>query len=249
MPDLRSLISVCDYLRLNPRPNCFVRELPVPVSTKLIEQHVRLLASWLDLLLPPESIDATFDWQDFERRYGFKYFENHLMIRALDREVAEQLRFPFQEISLPVQSIAKLSPDHLKVLIVENKTTLAALPALRGFLAMGGLGFGIRQISEVSWLKHVPVFYWGDIDVQGFQILSMIRNDLSHVGSVLMDIQTLERYRRFVVEGSSSGEAIPRCLDRDEMEAYEICVKQNVRLEQEKIPMAHLVSSLEDFGG
>ncbi|MFG0265424.1 MAG: DUF3322 domain-containing protein, partial [Rhodopirellula sp. JB055] len=51
---LPDLLRILDHMLLHPRSDCFARELPVPVSTKLIEQHRRRLAIWLDLLLPPD---------------------------------------------------------------------------------------------------------------------------------------------------------------------------------------------------
>lgn len=116
---------------------------------------------------------------------------NRLQIRALDPQVAVEFRVPLQVLSLPRHSIAKLDAHQVKVLIVKNKTTLASLKQLDGFIALGGLGFGVNVLSEIPWLECVPVFYWRDIDVQGYQILANLRRFLSQVQSVLMDCKTL----------------------------------------------------------
>ena len=50
------LLLVTKYLLDNPRPNCFAREIPLPISTKLMEENRKLLAQWLDRLLPPDRI-------------------------------------------------------------------------------------------------------------------------------------------------------------------------------------------------
>jgi hypothetical protein len=61
------------------------------------------------------------------------------------------------------------------VLIVENKVNLLTLPRLPGTLAIGGLGNAVMLLRYCAWLGSVSITYWGDIDVQGFEILSRLR--------------------------------------------------------------------------
>lgn len=44
---LDGLIEVADYLKENPRPGVFARELPLSVDTKFLEQHRGILDEWL----------------------------------------------------------------------------------------------------------------------------------------------------------------------------------------------------------
>jgi len=37
------LLIVCNYFLENPRPNIYIRELPIPIHTKFIETHQRIL--------------------------------------------------------------------------------------------------------------------------------------------------------------------------------------------------------------
>lgn len=55
-----SLVAVCRAIRERPRPDCYVRELNVPVDTKFIEQNATTLRHWLDRLLD-ESLLAVAD--------------------------------------------------------------------------------------------------------------------------------------------------------------------------------------------
>ncbi|QBD83792.1 hypothetical protein EPA93_45535 [Ktedonosporobacter rubrisoli] len=41
--DWSDLIAVCDYFLEHPRPACYIREIPVAVHTKFIEQHSGIL--------------------------------------------------------------------------------------------------------------------------------------------------------------------------------------------------------------
>ena len=49
---------VAEYFRANPSPVLFARELPLPLPTKFIEWHRKVLREWLDIILPPSSILA-----------------------------------------------------------------------------------------------------------------------------------------------------------------------------------------------
>ena len=78
--------------------------------------------------------------------------------------------------------------------------------------------------------------YWGDNDVEGFLILSRLRNIFPHVESIMMDLQTIEAHRQWCVEGNSKVKLQPPTnLTATELEAFSHCSVGNVRLEQEKI--------------
>ncbi len=44
--EIPHLLAVTQWLIANPRPNCFPREIPLAISTKLVETNWALLASW-----------------------------------------------------------------------------------------------------------------------------------------------------------------------------------------------------------
>src|SRR5262245_14483114 len=169
-PDLEGMLAVVRFFREHPRPNLFARELPVPVDTKFIERHERLLREWLDAVLPPHAVRA--DEDHFERRYGLRYAEPHLYVRLLDRRLERELGFPCGEFSLPLRTLAELPARPAAVFIVENKINLLTLPPLERTLGLGALGKGVTLLRYLPWLGGVPIAYWGDLDVQGFEILS-----------------------------------------------------------------------------
>lgn len=127
-PNVDGLIEVLSWFHDHPRPGLFLRELPVPVHTKFIENHERVLREWFDLILPAHTIRS--DEEHFERRYGIRYAEPHLLLRFLDSEVQSFAGFPCNELSLPLHTLARLSVPTGTVFIVENKVNLLAL-ALR----------------------------------------------------------------------------------------------------------------------
>ena len=247
--DLEDLLSVVDWLVENPRPGCFTREIPLPVSTKLIEQNRRLLGAWLDQLLPPDQIDFNHSYQEFEPRYGLHYVRHHLLLRCLDSELKQRLCLPFEELSLPAQSIARLPVGVTggtlpRVLIVENKVNLLTLPKLPKTLAIGGLGNAIMLTRQIDWLAECTILYWGDLDVEGFQILGQFRGLFPQTKSWLMDRKTFEAHRSYAIPWPNRSAELPANLNAEESSMCEYLLTHRLRLEQERIMQSHVRASL-----
>src|SRR5690606_40331483 len=74
------------------------------------------------------------------------------------------------------------------------ETPKACFLSLHDALPIFGSGYGVSNLREVEWLLHVEMLYWGDIDVQGFEILSQLRQYFPHTQSVLMDSDTFDEF-------------------------------------------------------
>jgi hypothetical protein len=229
------LIEVAKYFRNHPAPGLFARQLPLSVDTKFIESYQRILRAWLDILLPPDAIRA--DQNQFERRFGLRWAEPHVMVRLLDIRLADELRLPWTEFSLPLAELAALGPRHGKVIIVENKVNLLTLAQAERTIGLGGLGMGIGLLRDVNWLADNTVYYWGDIDIEGFEILSQLRGFCPQATSFMMDEQALRTYRHLAVERNPRQVRPPAHLQDGERSAFEICQRENLRIEQERIPV------------
>ncbi|MBL8798027.1 MAG: hypothetical protein JNM56_29285 [Planctomycetia bacterium] len=234
-PELEGLVQVVEYFRDHPRPDRFARELPIPVDTKFIERHEGLLREWLDLVLPPHTIRA--DEDHFERRFGLRYAEPHLHVRVLDPFLQQELGLPWLEFSLPLHALAELPVREASAVIVENKVNLLTLPALQRTIGLGGLGRGVTILRYVPWLKQLPLVYWGDIDVEGFEILSTLRAVFPQTCSVLMDLATLDRWCHLASPGKGRTPDVPVHLSDQERAAFLCCRERNLRLEQERLPV------------
>lgn len=162
------LLAICAYFLGHPRPRCYIRELPVAVHTKFIETHTGILRRLLDDVLPPESVTA--DEPNFERRYGLRYDEPLVRLRFLDERLCRRLALPVTDLTAPVSQVADLDLGGYRCLIVENKMTFLTLPPLRDTIAIFGGGFHVSILAEIDWLAACELIYWGDLDVQGFQI-------------------------------------------------------------------------------
>lgn len=234
--DLSGLVEVVRYFVDHPRPNVYARELPLNVDTKFIERHASLLRDWLDLVLPPHTIRA--DEKKFEHRYGLRSADPHLLVRLLDPQLGPELGFPCPEFSLPLDTLATLPVRADLVLIVENKVNLLTLPPVKRGLGLGALGDAATRLRHIPWLGRIPIVYWGDVDVEGLEILSSLRALFPQTRSLLMDVATLDRWPHLIVPGSGyvSTRETPAHLAESEQAAFARCRDGNLRLEQERIP-------------
>ncbi|RUM94017.1 MAG: hypothetical protein DSZ28_05380, partial [Thiothrix sp.] len=192
------LLIILDYFKTHPCYGRYLRELDIPdVDTKFIEQHKGLIKELLDIVLPTDAIDRTvigLSRFGFERRYGLKYDEPLIRFRFLDAELAKHYG-GLDDLSLPLSQFHKLNPNCTHVFITENKINGLSFPAQPQSMVIFGLGYGISMLKQASWFAQKELFYWGDIDTHGFAILSQLRGYFPHTQSLLMDQETLQRFR------------------------------------------------------
>ncbi|HVX60563.1 MAG TPA: DUF3322 domain-containing protein [Pirellulales bacterium] len=244
---LDGLLEVIDYFLAFPRPGVFSRELPLGVDTKFVERNWRILRDWLDLTLPSGAIRA--DEEHFERRYGLRYAEPLVLLRFLDDAVRCSCGSPWPVISVPLESLGAQAIDAERALIVENKVNLLTLPTIAGAIALGGLGNGVTDLRYVPWLAGVETWYWGDIDVEGFAILSRLRAIFPHVRSLMMDDVTAADWRGRIGSLGNVCSAEPRPnLLAFEQAAYTICAADRLRIEQERLPQTYVLERLKAVG-
>jgi hypothetical protein len=231
-------------LLAHPRPQLFARELPLSVDSKFIERHAGALREWLDLLLPPNAVDATET--SFPRRYGLREVEPHRLVRALDPELTRELGFPAAELSLPLETLAALDvPADVRVLVIENQVNLLTLPYVPRGLALHGKGYAVASWRRVPWLAEADLTYWGDIDVDGLVILSQLRGQFPHVRSLWMDDAALTRWQTRVGRAPPRNLDMPPHLNEAEQAAFVRCRQERMRLEQERIDHATVCAEFE----
>lgn len=239
------LLLVCDYFCQQPRPDIYIRELPISVHTKFIEQNERILRDLLDELLPPEWVNAVET--TFTKRFGLKDKAPLVRLRLLDEQLARQFALYIDDLSLPVDQCAHLLADHLRpqhVIIVENLINFLTLPLLPDSVGLFGGGFAVHLLRAVSWLSQANVIYWGDIDAHGFEILSDLRGLFPNVQSLMMDQATLDDNAAYILSGNEMRAERYEGLTKAENQLALHTISHNLRLEQEHIPHAYAVTRL-----
>src|ERR1700683_1436353 len=226
------LLNVSLHLKDNPRPNCYLRELPVVVDTKFVERHVGILCELLPIVAP---MTVGTDTRRFETRFGFRYKQPLVRLRLLDPRLTDRLNLPANDFATPLDQFQDLPLAGTTVLIVENEMTFLSLPWLPETVALFGGGDGAALLSTASWLASCRLFYWGDLDCHGFETLAHLRRTFPSIKSVLMDSRTFEEYSAFVVGTPKSQAKEPLALTCDEHALYVLLAEGGMLLEQERI--------------
>ncbi len=238
------LITVCSYFLAHPRPDCYGRELPLPISTKFIAENRAILGEMLETILQPAHIVP--DAATFEERFGLQAEEPGIRIRVLDPTVAPEL-WPtlLRDLTIPRSDFARLNWPAARVLVVENRLTFVTLPAIPETLGVWGAGHAVDLLTAADWLQKVDLVYWGDLDAAGFQILNRMRSYFPHVRSMCMDIHTLTDHRPLAVKHVAHVTSSLTHLTRDETAAYVAVCQSELRLEQEKLPLPWVADRLK----
>lgn len=112
-------------------------------------------------------------------------------------------------------------------------------------IAIWGKGFAVEGLKQATWLTDKEIYYWSDLDAQGFQMLSQLRSYFAQTKSFLMDKNLLERFREFVVKGTTAKIEKLDNLSEDESVVLNSIRSQNIRLEQERIPQSVVVQEVD----
>jgi hypothetical protein len=196
----------------------------------------------LDHLLPPEQIASSETM--FERRYGLRYDEPLVRLRFLDVAVQARCGSPLADISAPISQLDTLDCSGQHCVIVENKMTFLTLPPVPGSFAIWGGGFAVEALAGLRWLRACPIRYWGDLDAQGFQILSRLRAQFPHVVSLMMDEETFNIFAAFAGLGTPCPvNTLPHLTDM-EHNLFVRLAREQTRLEQEHITQAYAEQQL-----
>lgn len=234
-----SILKVCNYFKNYPKPNLFIRELPVNVHTKFVESNQSIITELLDVIIQNH---INLNERDFEKRFNLKFREPLVRFKVLDKKISQNYFSNLDDIAIPVSQFVNLRLPLKQVLIVENKTTLyttLTLPKMDKTIAIFGQGNAVTNIQDAKWLNDITVLYWGDIDAHGFEILSRIRKHFRHTKSVLMDKITFERFFEND-SGKPTTDTTTLNLTENESELYNLLKTNNWRLEQEKIPFDYV---------
>lgn len=244
-----NILKVCNYFIKNPEPQLYLRQLPVDLHTKFIEENETVIKSLLDFLIPGHIKDASE--KSISKRFHLKYDEPTVRIRILD----DQLRINnLSDIRVPVGDFNILTLACTNILLTENKMNFLALPKLSSTIAIwSGGGFMISHLKNAEWLNTKNILYWGDLDAHGFLILHQMRSYFPHTKSVMMDRATFDLFKK---EGIVSGKEMKteklNTLTESELAMFRYLKENNYRLEQEKIRQEYvdgvLMNIIDNYG-
>jgi hypothetical protein len=237
------LLKVCGYFKINPAPNLYIRELPIKIHTKFIENNKAVIKELLDILikdrLNPEETN-------FEKRFNLKYAEPLVRFRVLDKQLAQAHFSGIADLCVPISLFGKMDIPLKKVFVVENKMNVLTFPIIAESMVIFGSGYGVENLKSVEWFNKVELFYWGDLDVQGFEILAQFRGYFPRVKSIFMHKEIFDKFFEQDIGTPSAKTATGLNLTNKENQLYELLRVNNWRLEQEKIPLEYVNAWIRD---
>ncbi len=237
----------------------YLRAIPIEhIDTKFIEKHDKVILSILRTLSLCSEDESLEDYLDVEAKPdGFAH------LRLLDDSLVE--RYPYMMV--PSSLLLNIEPPGDNLIVVENVQSGLMLPKLKNTSVIFGCGRNLSW-SKASWLKHKKqIFYWGDLDSWGYQMLCEFReNSQCSVKSLLMDKAVFERnsHTERMVHEDKSTEVKVEFLTAAEKEALDFLqgLKSNVlnaelattfspdaklnRLEQEKLDEDAVIKALKE---
>jgi hypothetical protein len=228
-PDWEGLCGFLKWRLSSPDIRCFLREVPVPgLHTKWLEQNAPFVLKCLTLLDLSDPQGSCF-----AAKANFRSEDTRTLWMRLPAGGA-----------LPEGTEIAFRPSHLahppqgteRVLIVENLTTFRSFEPSPGTLVLFGSGNEfVSSIVDIAWLASLDVYYWGDIDLGGYEILSRLRARCSALKSIMMDCTTVEYNRNMIVNGPINRSIDQSHLTPNERSALEFVLDAGGRLEQERL--------------
>ena len=233
-----SLFSVLIWLMENRFSNLYIREIPLPVHTKFIEENEAALLSLYRAIIKDEKILS------FEDTFGLRKKENLIRYRMNNSKEETGLRISdFRRINSfeDMKSIRR-------VYVVENEIVYLTFPLPADAMCIFGGGFASSSLSKADWLSEKEIYYFGDEDEHGFEILGVFRSIFPHVRSFLMDEKTYRDHIEYAVKGRSATSLYDSYLTLSELEVLNTLRRnpEKGRLEQERISVGYIKEHLKN---
>ena len=234
------IIPVIKWFENNPKHYVYIRQLDIEgIDTKFIEKHQSVLGELMETLLPKADFDL--NQKKFEDRFRLRKKPTMVRFRILDKN--DSIRV-FRDITVPFEEFQSWDNDIENVFFTENEINFLSFPAFKNSIVIFGKGYGIELLRDVKWLKNKKVYYWGDIDTHGFNILSIARGFLPKIKSFLMTEQILTEHKALLV--TEDKPFLSEIKNLTEQEQSLLSKWQNdyfgpkVRMEQERIRFKYL---------
>ena len=225
-------------------PGQYLREIQADgVDTKFMERDMLLTRSLWNTLNPDR---VAANEAELRELWQTRQVETPSVgVRVLDEQLGW---YGVTKFFLSVDEAAKCCLPVRRVFITENKVNGYRLPMLADSMVLFGMGYGVIELArKAAWLHATEVIYWGDLDSNGFDILSQLRAELPRVRSMLMTPELWTRYPEAVVADEGECPRIPDRLTVREKQAWAIGREHHARLEQERILLKDVEAAVADI--
>lgn len=245
--DCDKIISVLKWFENHPDHYLYLRQLDIPgIDTKFIEKNKPIISELLDIILPAQQINDNS--KRFEERFTLKLKPKMIRFRFLDDDDRCE---SFSDLTVPIEEFSKWKPAFKNIFFTENEINFLSFPQVKNSCIIFGKGYGVELLKMAEWMRQKNIYYWGDIDTHGFNILSMARGFLPDLKSFLMTEDVLLAHRKlWVTEDKPHLADIKHLTDEEYALAYKLQTDyfgKRVRLEQERITFGLVEKFIDDL--
>lgn len=226
-------------------PYIFKRELEIPgVDTKFFEKNIEAIREMYNVLHDTKFVNLS-ELNQVLHIIKPPEDKEFIPIRFLDSKYRVDnitiMKIHYTELS-------RLTMRPKKVYIVENKETFYHFPIISGSVVIFGAGISVSGLlKDIPFIQEADdVYYWSDLDTNGFQMLNNMRKIYPKLRSFLMDMETVMLTKQFAVEDTGSVMAGFDQLTPSENECFDYLQQRRLRIEQEKIPWSYVVRKIEE---
>lgn len=192
--DFNRVISMLSWFEQNRQSGLYHRQIPIAgLHTKWVEERRSLIA---DLFAAIKGETTA----DFYQTCGLKPAPDLVRIRILDPDLQDRF-LGMGDLTVPVEDLVRAHLPVKTVFIVENLINGLSFGHRQDTVVIMARGYGLDILSRLKWLRDAQVFYWGDIDTHGLSILSRARGHVTHLQSVMMDLDTLDHHLKLDLVG------------------------------------------------
>ena len=238
--EIKKILAVVEYILKNPVQDTYLREISIEnIDTKFIENHKKIIFTMLDEILSDDS-------SLLEEKLSIKKKPQLIRFRILDEKYYIH---GFSDISVPIEEFNEWENNFSNVFFTENEISFLTFPSYKNTLIIFSKGYNIHAFKENKWLNNKKLYYWGDMDTHGFNILGIAREIFPDLKSFLMNEEIFFKHKEFWVVEDKPFLAEVKGLNYEESlfckKLQENIWGKNLRLEQERINFSYLKEYLK----
>ncbi|MBK5201027.1 MAG: hypothetical protein JJE21_05775 [Spirochaetaceae bacterium] len=235
-----NFIEVTKYLIENQNDKKYPRELDLKADTKFLSRNLQRITTFLKYFRNIDSNLGKYERIGLINPYSTVSLRlgNNFNVSANGNCFSSGISY------VDLEDLKSFENTFEKIFVLENRTTFLKFPLQDNYLAIYMGGFAINILKDIPFLLQSELFYFGDLDEHGFEILSMFRELYPNAKSLCMDIETLNKYKDYIIEGKEFKGEI-RNLTASEQMALDYLTSNRIdenssRIEQEKISTEYL---------
>jgi hypothetical protein len=228
------------------------RDLPLTLKNPFIENKKNLIEKILEAILPKNKIDYTSN--NFFIKFGLFIPDRRIHFRILDDAINNSSFLNCKDLTIPLKDFNTLE-SHFQsitnILIIEKEIPFYTTNNLNNTISILRNGYDIRYLNQIKWFHKFNIYYWGNIELLNYKILSHFREFFPKTKSILMDKSTLTSFKHFIEIDLNKESFDEGLLTIEEKGAIELIYNESnhQKIDQEKIPNQYALIKLKEEMG